>query len=197
MQPSEPIVLNGRQLKYFPLPSNKFTVNPLSFQTLVVSISRDAVNIGAALARLDDENNNHARHFVIDRTGEVYQTAPINRAIRHLPFELNRVYNHNSISVELINLGRVTEPSRGQKIITTFQHQSNYHRYRFDMLRMRVIWHNNRHYERFSIAQLNALDQLRDYLDDQQCIGINSWMRDYSLTPVFPYRKYDVVRYSY
>jgi N-acetyl-anhydromuramyl-L-alanine amidase AmpD len=190
---------NNIPVRNFPLPANKLlnqTINHL--QIVVLSISRSAINIGMELARLDSDNN-HARHLVIDRDGTIYQFAPLNQQIKHLLVQRNGFHNHNSIAIELINVGKIFAPENhtAKIILSSGDFRQSGDNYKQTIACKMLRGHHNLTYEAYSFTQIHALEKIFQQLNlksPMMAINICKWDQTHSLTPVFPFSKLKVIK---
>jgi len=185
------------------LPVSKIWSNkPMAFwsiKAIILSISRDAFNIGMALDRLESPDNNHARHMVIDRLGKIYLAAGLTTALRHVNSHrrgAGDLNNDNTISIELLNCGMVPEKRLQHKRMIMRDTSDIFH---YKLPRHNVVSAYDRHYyEIFAQEQLDTLKkllrQLRKLNPVLETVSANYWpsISYYKLTPVFPHARFGV-----
>ena len=184
------------------LPPNKivsnYTMPIYQVQAAVITISRDAFNLGAAIDRLETVNN-HARHLVIDRTGRIYQAASLTSIIRHIHMVNSRDLDiDNTISIELINSGVILEKRVRHKRLTL---RSNDGRFEHKLTSNNVVYApDGYYYETFPHEQCFALvrliEQLRELQPYMSLMSGSLWKSTshYSLTPAFPFDRFGIRR---
>ncbi|HWY36419.1 MAG TPA: hypothetical protein VNX68_17375 [Nitrosopumilaceae archaeon] len=101
----------NQPIQKFILPNSKKIIGEkiTRLTTVVLSISRDAFTLAMAIDRLEQPDNHHARHLIIDRDGSIFQFAKLTQPIYHLPSSCDRrkINNYNSIAIELVTAGKL------------------------------------------------------------------------------------------
>jgi hypothetical protein len=185
------------------LPLNKIwglnTMPIWQLKAVILTISRDAFNLGMAMTRLEADTNYHARHMIIDRMGKIYLAAGLTTSLRHMHGVRNDTLTHeNTISIELVNCGAIPEKRLQHKRMIMRDTSDVFH-HRLSRSSI-VIAEDGNYYEAFYYEQLTTLKklltQLRNLQPDLQIMNSDRWanMSYYKLTLAFPSRRFRIKR---